>query len=65
MTRERRRFRHFLEAIGIRLQAVCALCQTQHIGGRDNIELNVALKNAVSLSYGEWSLPAAGVSVGM
>jgi SAM-dependent methyltransferase len=32
---------------------------TQQVGGRDNIELNEALQEAVSLNYGDWDLATA------
>lgn len=36
---------------------------TQQVGGRDNIELNEALQDAVSLSYGDWSLATAAAQL--
>lgn len=35
----------------------------QQVGGRDNIELNEALQDAVSLSYGDWSLASAAAQL--
>lgn len=36
---------------------------TQQVGGRDNIELNEALQDAVSLSYGDWGLATAAAQL--
>jgi SAM-dependent methyltransferase len=36
---------------------------TQQVGGRDNIELNEALQDAVNLSYGDWNLATAAAQL--
>lgn len=36
---------------------------TQQVGGRDNVELNEALQDAVDLSYGDWSMATAAAQL--